>query len=67
VASWIYAGGTHHTGFSYSVTTESIEDLAEIAGIEVAIIDAETRVREFKQTLRNNEIYYHIAPGLGRL
>src|SRR5215210_5558198 len=64
VAAWIYAGGTHHTGFSYSVTTEHIEDLAEIAGVEVAIIDAETTVRDFKQTLRNNELYYHIAPGL---
>ncbi len=67
VASWIYAGGTHHTGFSYSVTTEYIEDLAEIAGVELAIIDAETSVRDFKQTLRNNELYYHLAPGLGRL
>ena len=67
VAAWIYAGGTHHTGFSYSVTTEDIEDLAEIAGVEVAIIDAETTVRDFKQQLRNNELYYHIAPGLGRL
>ncbi|GAT32212.1 L-arabinose isomerase [Terrimicrobium sacchariphilum] len=67
VASWIYAGGTHHTGFSYSVTAEHIEDLAEIAGVEVAIIDAKTELRDFKQQLRNNEIYYHIAPGLGRL
>lgn len=67
VASWMYAGGTHHTGFSYSVTTEHIEDLAEIAGVEVAIIDAETTVRDFKQTLRNNELFYHIAPGLGRM
>jgi L-arabinose isomerase len=65
VASWIHAGGTHHTGFSYSVTTEHIEDLAEIAGVELAIIDADTNVRDFKQTLRNNELYYHIAPGLG--
>ncbi|MFT4176746.1 MAG: L-arabinose isomerase [Luteolibacter sp.] len=67
VGAWIYAGGAHHTGFSYSVTTEHIEDLAEIAGVEVAVIDADTKIREFKQDLRNNEIYYHIAPGLGRL
>ena len=67
VAAWIYAGGAHHTSFSYSVTTEYIEDLAEIAGVEVAIIDARTTVRDFKQQLRNDEIYYHIAPGLGRL
>jgi len=34
VGAWIHAGGAHHTGFSYAVTTEHIEDLAEIAGIE---------------------------------
>jgi L-arabinose isomerase len=66
-AAWIYAGGAHHTAFSYSVTTEQIEDFAEIAGVELAIIDKNTRLREFKQQLRNNEIYYHLAPGLGRL
>ena len=27
-ASWIYAGGAHHTGFSYGVTTEHMEDFA---------------------------------------
>ena len=65
VGAWIYAGGAHHTGFSYSVTAEHIEDLAEIAGVEVAIIDADTTIRNFKQQLRNNELYYHLAPGLG--
>lgn len=64
VESWIYAGGTHHTGFSYAVTTEYIEDFAEIAGVELAIINAHTTVRDFRQTLRNNEIYHHVAAGL---
>jgi L-arabinose isomerase len=63
-AAWIHAGGAHHTGFSYSVRTEHMEDFARIAGVELAIIDADTRLREFEQALRNNEIYYHIAPGL---
>jgi L-arabinose isomerase len=67
VGAWIYAGGAHHTGYSYAVTAEHIEDLAEIAGVEVAVIDAETTIRGFRQQLRNDEIYYHIAPGLGRL
>ena len=67
VGAWIHAGGAHHTGYSYAVTAEHIEDLAEIAGVEVAVIDAETRIREFRQQLRNNEVYYHIAPGLGRV
>src|SRR5258708_1603452 len=66
-AAWIYAGGAHHTGYSYAVTTEHLEDFAEIAGIELAIIDTDTRLRDFKQLLRQNEVYYHFAPGLGRL
>lgn len=64
VAAWIYAGGAHHTGYSYSVTAEMLEDFAMIAGIELAVIDAGTALRDFKQTLRNNEVYYHLAQGI---
>lgn len=67
VAAWIYAGGAHHTGFSYAVTTEHMEDFAEMANLETVVIDAGTTIREFKQELRQNEIYYHLAPGLGRI
>ncbi len=66
-AAWIHAGGAHHTGYSYAVTTEHLEDFAEIAGIELAVIDADTRLRSFKESLRNAEVYYHLTPGLGRL
>jgi L-arabinose isomerase len=66
-AAWIHAGGAHHTGFSYAVTTEHLEDFAEIAGLELAVIDKHTELRSFKQQLRNNELYYHLAPGLGRM
>jgi len=66
-AAWIYAGGAHHTGFSYSVTTEHMEDFAAMSGTELVVIDADTRLREFKEVLRHNEIYYHLAPGLGRI
>jgi L-arabinose isomerase len=66
-AAWIYAGGAHHTGFSYSVTQEHLQDFAEIAGVEIVSIDADTNLRDFKQTLRNNEVFYHLAPGLGNL
>ncbi len=66
-AAWIQAGGAHHTGFSYAVTTEHMEDFAEIAGVELVVIDAKTELRFFKQQLRTNEIYYHLAPGLGRM
>ena len=64
LAAWIYAGGAHHTGYSYSVTTEMLEDLATIAGIELVVINADTTLPDFKQTLRNNEVYYHLAQGI---
>ena len=62
-AAWILAGGAHHTGYSYTVTTEMLEDFATIAGIELVTIDAATRLTDFKQTLRNNEVYYHLNQG----
>ena len=66
-AAWIYAGGAHHTGFSYAVKTEHLEDLAEIANLEMVVIDEKTEIRSFKAQLRSNELYYHLAPGLGRI
>jgi L-arabinose isomerase len=63
-AAWILAGGAHHTGYSYAVTTEHLEDYANMAGIELVVIGAETRLADFKQTLRNSEVYYHLAQGL---
>jgi len=55
VTAWILAGGAHHTVFSQSITTEYLEDYAEIAGIEMLVIDANTTVPEFKKELRWNE------------
>ena len=63
-AAWIYAGGAHHTAYSYAVTAEHLEDFAEIAGVELVVIDADTRLREFKNELRQNDLYYVLAQGL---
>lgn len=57
-AAWILGGGAHHTGFSMALTTAYMEDFAEIAGIEVVVIDADTTLRNFKEKLRWNEVYY---------
>jgi L-arabinose isomerase len=62
-AAWIYAGGAHHTGYSYSVTTEMLEDFATIAGLETVVINAGTTLPQLKQDLRNNEVYYHLNDG----
>ena len=62
-ASWIYGGGAHHTAFSQAVTMEMVEDFAEMAGIELLVIDEKTSVRDFKKELRNNEVYYGLNSG----
>jgi L-arabinose isomerase len=63
-AAWIYAGGAHHTSFSYSVTPEHLQDFAEMAEIEFLLIDENTQLDEFKKELRWNDLYYHLAKGL---
>ncbi len=62
-AAWIYAGGAHHTGFSQAVTTEMMEDFGAIAGMEVAVIDADTKIRQFKQELVWNDCAYGLKGG----
>jgi L-arabinose isomerase len=63
-AAWIYAGGAHHTVLSYALTTEHLEDFAEIAKIELSVIDEETRLRSYKTELRHADLYYHLAQGI---
>ncbi|MDR3117824.1 MAG: L-arabinose isomerase [Mediterranea sp.] len=58
--AWILAGGTHHSSFSYDLTTEYLEDYAEIAGIELLVIDEDTTLSGFKKELRTNDVYYKI-------
>ncbi|KAA9338448.1 L-arabinose isomerase [Hymenobacter busanensis] len=57
-AAWIYAGGAHHTGYSQNLTTEYLEDFAEMAGIECVVIDEATKLRTFKNELRYNEVAF---------
>ena len=57
-AAWILAGGTHHSCFSYALTAEYWEDYAEMAGIEMVRIDADTTIPAFRRELRYNEVYY---------
>jgi L-arabinose isomerase len=60
---WILAGGAHHTGFSQAVTSDHLEDFAEMAGIEYVLINVDTELADFKKELRWNEIYYRLARG----
>ena len=63
-AAWIYAGGAHHTSFSYSVTAEHLQDFADMAGIEFLVIDENTSVEEFKEKLRWNDLVLSLEQGV---
>jgi L-arabinose isomerase len=62
-AAWIHAGGAHHTGYSYTVTREHLEDFAAMAGVEFLAIGNETNLSDFRKELRFNEVYYHLSGG----
>ena len=63
-AAWILAGGTHHTSFSYDLTVEYLEDYAEMAGIEMVLIDNNTTIREFRKELLFNDVSYMLNKSL---
>ncbi len=57
-AAWILAGGAHHTGYSQNLTSEHMEDFAEMAGIEYVRIGKQTDLYQFKNELRWSQVYY---------
>jgi L-arabinose isomerase len=63
-ATWIHAGGAHHTGYSLALTVEHLEDYADMAGLEFLLINNDTTVSAFKKELRWNDMYYALAKGL---
>ncbi len=56
--AWILAGGAHHTVYSQNLTTEQIEDFADMFDVEVVVIDAATRIRSFKKELAMGDVIY---------
>ena len=61
--AWITAGGPHHTCFTQALDPEVLDDLAEIAGVELVCIGSGTSARAIRQELRWNSAYYHAAAG----
>lgn len=57
-AAWIYAGGAHHTAYSQNLTAEHLLDFAEIAGLEFVRIGKDTKLDQFRNELRWNEVAY---------
>ena len=63
-AAWIHAGGAHHSVYTQGVTLDMVSDFADIAGVELVVIGADTDLRSFRQELRNNAAYWHLANGV---
>ncbi|MFI6482175.1 L-arabinose isomerase [Nonomuraea sp. NPDC050663] len=61
--SWLTAGGPHHTVLSRSVGVEELNDLADMLGVELVVIDRDTTPRQFAKELRWNQAYYRLAGG----
>jgi L-arabinose isomerase len=64
--SWLLAGGPHHTSLSTALRREHLEDLADMAGIELVTIGASTTVADIKKELRWNQAYHQLASPAGR-
>jgi L-arabinose isomerase len=57
-AAWILAGGAHHTCYSQNLSSDHLQDFAEMAGIECVFIGKNTNLYQLKNELRWNESYY---------
>ena len=58
--AWIYAGGAHHTAFTYDLTADQLADWADHMGIEVVRIDANTTIPELRNEMKWNDLYYRL-------
>jgi L-arabinose isomerase len=57
-AAWIYSGAAHHSSFSQAVTVDQLRSYADMAGMEMVVIDEDTKLTDFRNELRWNEAYY---------
>ncbi len=51
--AWLMAGGAHHTVFSQNLSSEYLEDFAEMFDIELIVIDKDTTIRGLRNELRS--------------
>ncbi len=58
--AWILAGGAHHTVFSLDITQEHMVDWAEMNGIEYLLINNDTKMHDFKNELRWNDVIWRL-------
>ena len=63
-AAWLTAGAAHHTVMTNAVGVEAFRDFAEMASTELLVIDDNTTLASFRDSVRWNASYYRLAEGL---
>jgi L-arabinose isomerase len=63
-AAWLTAGAAHHTVMSTAVGVDAFRDFAEMAQTELLVIDEDTTLNGFRDTVRWNSAYYRLARGI---
>ncbi|WP_139997276.1 L-arabinose isomerase [Paenibacillus paridis] len=58
--AWILAGGAHHFGFSFHVSSEQMKDWARMAGVECITINSSTTMASLENEIRWNDLYYRL-------
>jgi L-arabinose isomerase len=63
-AAWLTAGAAHHTVMSTAVGVDVFRDFAEMAKVELLVIDESTTLPDFQREVRWNQAYHRLAQGL---
>lgn len=63
-AAWLTAGAAHHTVMSTAVGIDAFRDFAEMAEVELLVIDESTTLPAFQNQVRWNAAYHRLAQGL---
>ncbi len=61
---WLTAGAAHHTVMTTSTTREMWDDVAAMAGMELAVIDEATTMRGFSRELRLEAVWHRMTQGI---
>jgi L-arabinose isomerase len=64
IEAWLTAGGAHHTVMTRAFDPEPLIDFAEMARIELLLIDETVNLSAFRNEIRWNQAYHHLARGL---
>jgi L-arabinose isomerase len=61
--AWLTAGGPHHTVLTAALSAQDLTDLADMVGVELLMIDADTTTRQVVKEIRWNQAYHRLAQG----